>query len=276
MTRHLTFKAALLTAATALVAFENKAGWKRDADGKLVTDDNGDPIYVNGEGKDAPFPATRIASLNGEARTNRERAETAEAALKPFEGLDPVKAKAAIAVAADVEAGKMIETGKLDALKAQLEGQYTSQIEALTTENGGLKETNTGLVRQNAFNSSKFIADRVAMPKDFFLAAIDKQFKVNDAGQMVGYDKDGKEIYSKSDFGKLASVDEALEVIVEAHPQRDVILKAKVGNGSGSDGGGGGSGGSSVMKRDAFNALSPQEQSQVGGKIGKGEMKLVD
>ena len=55
---------------------------KLDDKGNVVLQD-GKPVYVHDDGKevafDAPTTVATISRLNGEARTNRERAEAAEA-----------------------------------------------------------------------------------------------------------------------------------------------------------------------------------------------------
>lgn len=63
--------------------------------------DQGLPIYIHDDGKelahDAPQTVAKIAQLNGEAKTNRERYEKAESSLKAFEGIeDPAAAKKAL------------------------------------------------------------------------------------------------------------------------------------------------------------------------------------
>lgn len=54
---------------------------KLDENGHVVVSD-GKPVYVNDEGKDIAFDVSgtvaTIARLNGEAKSHRERAETAE------------------------------------------------------------------------------------------------------------------------------------------------------------------------------------------------------
>ena len=64
---------------------------KLDDKGIAVIQD-GKPVYVKDDGTDVAFDVTgtlaTIARLNGEAKSNRERAETTELKLKGFDGID--------------------------------------------------------------------------------------------------------------------------------------------------------------------------------------------
>ena len=78
-----------------------------EIDGKTYAQvQDGQPVYVHDDGKESPFDAAgtiaTIRARNAEAKSNRERAETAEAALKTFEGIDD-------AVAVVVEFGQGIK-----------------------------------------------------------------------------------------------------------------------------------------------------------------------
>jgi len=78
---------------------------------------------------------------------------------------------------------------------------------------------------------------------------------------------------SKKNAGEFADPNEALELLVEMHPQKDTILKASGAGGSGNNGGGGARGAGRTMKRDDFLALSPADQSTIAT---KGETQIVD
>ena len=81
---------------------------------------------------------------------------------------------------------------------------------------------------------------------------------------------------SKKNMGEYATPDEALELMVEAHPQKDIILKADVGTGSGNTGGAGSGGASRVIRRSEFDKMAPQQQSQLLAKMRTGEIRLTD
>ncbi|MEV0651309.1 DUF6651 domain-containing protein, partial [Phytomonospora sp. NPDC050363] len=79
-------------------------------------------------------------------------------------------------------------------------------------------------------------------------------------GNVVAYDPSGNKIYSRAKPGELAGFDEALEFLVEQYPQKDHILKASGNTGTGSKQNQF-QAGQKTMKRTAFDALSPVEQS---------------
>jgi len=89
-----------------------------DIEGKtyaIVQD--GNPVYVHDDGKEAPFDASgtvaTIRARNAEAKANRERAEAAEAALKAFDGIDDAKAaRDALATIAKFDQKKLIDAGR--------------------------------------------------------------------------------------------------------------------------------------------------------------------
>lgn len=83
---------------------------KLDENGHVVVSD-GKPVYINDEGKEIAFDVAgtvaTISRLNGEAKSHRERAETAEGALKAFEGIqDPKAALQALETIKNLDAKK--------------------------------------------------------------------------------------------------------------------------------------------------------------------------
>ena len=108
-----------------------------------------------------------------------------------------------------------------------------------------------------------------------FQATFAKNFKVEN-GKVVPYDQTGNKVYSKKNMGEVAGVDEALEIMVDAYPYKDSILKADDQSGSGNEGGGGGRGSGRTIKLADFNKLSPAQQSETAALAGKGEVNIVD
>lgn len=263
-----------ILAAVSLTAFNNNAGWKVDGDGKLVTDDKGNPVYVDSAGKEMSVQSNTISRLNDESRTHRLKAEQAEQRLQAFGDLDPTKAREAIEKMGKIDLSKMVENGELDRVKAEITSQFTEQ---LTAKDAALKEV-TGradsLTRQLAFAGSEFINKRVAVPRDMFEATFGNNFKIED-GKIIPYGKDGNKIMSPTRFGEIATVDEAFEVLVGQHPNKDAILKADAHSGSGSDGSGGNRGSGSTISRADFEKMTPADRAKAAAEVGKGELKIV-
>lgn len=252
-----------------------KAGWKVDADGKLAVDSSGNPVYLKEDGGEQSVDGGTIGRLNGEAKGHRERAEAAETKLKVFEGVDPAKAKLAIETVAKLDTKKLLDAGEVDRVKAEIAAQYSAQLDEATKTNGTLRSQLDDMTLQTAFGRSDFINERVAVPREMFQATFQKNFKIED-GKLIPYDASGNKIYSTARMGEIATVDEALQIIVNNYPHKDAILKAPGSGGSGNGGGGGNRGGGRMIKRGDFEALPPVQQAVVAAQMQKGEVQVVD
>ena len=205
---------------------------KLDANGNVVVE-NGMPVYVHDDGKEIPFDAVaamnKITSLNGEAKTHREAKEAAEANLAKFSGIsDPAKALEALEMMTKIDQKKLIDAGAVDQVKAEITKVFQQQLDEANGKNQQLESQLYDEMIGGRFGGSKFISEKMAIPSEF--------------------------VFSRTKPGELASFDEALESLVESHPQKDYILKA-----SGNSGGGSHQSqhqaGQKTMKRDAFDSL---------------------
>lgn len=263
------------TALASVVAFENKAGWKKKADGSLEVNADGNPIYVTADGQEMVTEAGTVQRFTDEAKQHRIRAEKAEADLLPFKGIDPVKAKEAIEKLGKIDQKTLIDAGEVDRVRAEISNAFTAQIDELKAANGTLAQDRDNLIRSNAFSNSEFIRDRVAVPREMFEKTFGDQFKVED-GKLVPYDRNGNPVMSKKRVGERAEVDEAFEIIVDNYPHKETILKANAGAGSGNGGGGGGRGPGRFVKRADFEKMNPIDQAATAAAMGKGELQVVD
>jgi len=124
-----------------------------------------------------------------------------------------------------------------------------------------------------SFNRSQLISEKVAIPADMMQARFGSSFKVED-GKIVAYDKAGNKLFSRAKPGELADFDEALEMLIDAYPQRDQILKGANHSGSGARPGAGQNGSKRTISRAEFNKLDPTAQRNAS--IGKDAMQIVD
>lgn len=247
---------------------------KLDADGHAVLQD-GKPLYVHDDGKEVPFDApgtvAKISELNGEAKRHREAKEAAEEALKVFEGLDPEASKKALETVKNLNDKKLIDAGEVgkirdEAVKA-VEDKYAPVVKERDALAGKLVEK----IVSNAFAHSKYIADKLVLPPDLAEAAFAKNFKI-EGDNLVGYGREGKQIFSREKPGELAAFDEAMEILVAEYPRRDSILKGTGASGGGSKGGSEG-GGSNTLTRSKFDSLdagAKHAHVKGGGKIVDG------
>lgn len=253
---------------------DTSAGWKLDDNGAIVLKD-GNPVYVDSNGREMVMKHDTIANLNSEAKTLREAKEKAEGKLKDYDGLDAKIAREAIEKLGKIDAKQLIDAGKVDEVKAQIQQQYQGQLDEQTAQNKQLQSRIDDMQVNSVFSQSDFVRNNIAVPRDMFEASFRNSFKVED-GKVVAYDKSGNVLMSKKNIGEIATPDEALHILVESHPQKDVILKADMGSGSGSDGGGGNRGAGRVINRADFTKLAPGKQAEVAAKVRAGEMTLTD
>ncbi|NLS03612.1 hypothetical protein HGP14_09600 [Rhizobium sp. P32RR-XVIII] len=234
------------------------------ADGKTYAEvSDGKPLFIGDDGKeiafDAPGTVATISRLNGEAKGHREGKEAAEAALKVFEGLDATAAKDALAKLKTIDDKKLIDAGEVEKVKAEAIKATEEKYAPIVKENETLKGQLDSEMIGGAFSRSKYATDKLAIPADFVQARFGTNFKRED-GKVVGYDQAGNKLYSKARPGELADFDEALELLVDAYPQKASILK---GNGHSGGGGkpGNGQGGGKTITRAEFNQMTPPDQA---------------
>jgi len=227
---------------------------KLDDEGHVVVQD-GKPVYIMEDGKevayDANYSNTTITRLNNENRDLRKRAEDAETAAKAFEGIeDPAKAIEALQTVANLDQGQLVTAGKVkeiqDAAKAAADSQVKdaakaseARIKLLEQERDGVRDELFSEKIGGAFNRSKFISDRCAIPSDLVQARFGPQFKYEDK-RVVAYDQSGNKIYSRANPGELANFDEAIEMLIDSYPHKEQILKGANNSGGGAEHGSGG------------------------------------
>lgn len=238
--------------------YEDSMKLKIDTNGNAVLQD-GMPVYTHDDGKEAPFDAAgtvaTIRARNAEAKSNRERAEAAEAALKAFEGIDDAEAaRKALATVAKLDQKKLIDAGQVDAAVAAALKPVQDKLDAANQQAATFEAQLHGEIVGGSFARSKYIADKLAIPADMAQAAFGARFKVVD-GKLAATLPDGSTIYSRTHGGQPAQFDEALEILVDAYPHKESILKADNKPGTGAPTNGGNGSGNRSITRSAFDAL---------------------
>lgn len=267
-----------LLACTALRAvalvYENKGGWKTDANGNVEMRD-GNPVYVDANGNEKTMAVNTFSNLIGENRQYRERAQTAEASLKAFEGIDAEKAREALETVSKLDDKQLVDAGRLDDVRSEIEGRYKGQLEEATAARVAAEARADKITLDTAFSTSKFVNERVAIPADMLATAFKDNFKIEN-GNIVPYGTDGKPIYSSSRIGEIATFDEAISSLITSRDDKDKLLVANVNNGSGNNGGGGNRGNSRTMNRSEFGALNPIAKAEFSALVREGKASLVD
>lgn len=254
--------------------------FKFDSNGSIVTQGEGDkklPVFVHPDGREAPFDAdatvATIGRLNGEAKSHREAKEAAEAKLKSFEGIDDGEAaRKALETVKNIKDGELITAGKVqeikDAAAASAKQAVADATRAAEARERELSAQNETLMRDlnshiigGAFAGSKFIGEKLAIPADIAQKFFGDRFKV-EAGKLVPLDAGGNPIFSAVRHGEHADFEEAMQVMVNQYPHKEMILKGSGASGGGAGGNGGHAGGAKTMGRAQFEQLDPAGRAE--------------
>ena len=242
-------------------------------------DDEVKSFYVEHEGKyrldvEDGFKTTgEIDGLVSALNKERDARGKLEKNLKTFDGIeDPVKAVKALETLKNLDQKKLIDTGEVERVKAEVAKAMQSQIDELQTS---LDDKETLLTKEligGRFSRSKFIAEKLLIPPDMAEHRFGSSFKIED-GRVVAHDQHGNKIYSKTNPGEVAGFEEALTSLVDAYAYKDSIFKGSQSSGSGAGSGSAGAGmGAKTMVRTQFEELNDAERMA----FIKGKGKVVD
>lgn len=262
--------------------------FKFDDKGNIVTSGEGAakmPVFIHPDGREAPFDGdqtvTAISRLNGEAKAHREAKEAAETKLKTFEGIeDGPAALAALTTVKNLGSGELKTAAQVQEIKDAATKSAKESVEAatraaaekeraLTEQNATLTSTLNNHIIGGSFASSKFIAEKLAIPADIAQKVFADRMKVEN-GKLVPMDANGNPLFSATRHGEHADFEEAIEVYVSQYPHKDKILKGSGASGGGAQGGAAGAGAGKSMTRQQFDASTPAaraEFAKTGGSI---------
>ena len=237
-------------------------------EGKTYAEVNeqGLPLYIHDDGKevahDAPQTVATISRLNGEAKTNRERYETAETSLKAFEGIDdPTAAKKAMETLKNFDDKKLVDAGEVEKVKAEAIKAVEDKYAPIVQERDAFQSQLHNELIGGGFARSKFIQDNIAVPVDMIQATFGKNFQI-EGGKVVAVGADGQKIYSRARPGEVADFDEALETLVGGYQHKDSILKGNQSGGGGFQNNGGQNSG---LKRGDMTAKDKSDYLKAHG-----------
>ncbi len=243
--------------------------WKTDENGNLVVVD-GNPVVITADGKEEAFSLDSnkqyIESLKAESIGRRKENADLKEQYKGFDGLDATQAREAIEKLGKIDAKVLIDAGKVDEVKAEMQKAYESKLSEEKSRSAQLESNLKQYIVGNEFGKSKFIGEKLNIPVDMVQNTFGKHFTVNEQNRVVAlHDPSNKDsvIYSEANPGEPASFDEALAKFINAYPHKDSILK-----GSGNQGGGTSNSGNapSGIKR---SEMSPSEKATYIQKHGQ-------
>lgn len=233
--------------------------YKKDEDGKLVLDDQGNPVLVDEAGKEVTLPALqqefgdKIANLSKEAGMHRKGKAEAKAELQGWVdlGLSLEEAKELIEKAQTIDLKDLVKAEEVKAKIAAATDQLTKELKTVKAnaetvvkekdaEIANLKGTVHQLVISNSFATDEFFNDKTKtlMPPDVAEMVFGKFFRVEDGKAVCypeGFDPISKEpigaaIYSRERPGEQAGFSEALRLLWEEYPHKDRFLPSTPGD----------------------------------------------
>jgi len=247
----------------------------KDAEGNDITvgvlGASGHPVYEI-EGKeveqDLVYLRGELTKLNAEDAGWRHKYRELEKQHSVFEGIDPVKAKAAMETVANLDDKKLIDAKQVETMKSQWESTFVqnkaasdaafeAEIAKLTSSLDSERNNIKRMLVQRVFTDSKYLENTTFDKlRDAAFMMFGERFVVeqgdNGDYRVVARNPDGTQILSVARPGQAATMDEAMEAIITSHPQKDYILKGSQASGSGAQGGAGGGAKSTYQQLEAL------------------------
>ena len=199
--------------------------------------EDGKPIYVNEDGEETAYDAEELAAkltqANGEITTRRDELKEANDKIATFDGIeDPAAALAALKTVKNLEDKQLVDAGEVEKVKsaavAAVEERHATIIkeryEPLEAERDDYRDRLHREMLGGRFARSKFIDEKMSIPVQMVQATFSNHFTIEN-GEVVARDTAGNQVFSKQNPGEIADFDEALQLIVEASPYREQILK---------------------------------------------------
>lgn len=214
--------------------------------------------------KDKPTDteAKLLREVMGQKRKTEEASAKAvelEAKLKAFEGIDPEAVRGLLAdkAAADAlkvkaEEDRLKQAGDFESLKTRMASEHDKALKLKDDEVSNVKNVINALNKTiheltigSAFSASAYLKEETLLPPNKARRAYEDHFEIKD-GVMNAFDKaqgaaDRTPLVDAR--GKPLPFDEAIKSIIDADPDRDLILRSKSKPGSGTTPGSGKTGG---------------------------------
>jgi hypothetical protein len=230
-------------------------------------------LYVAGDGGKYRLDVSGLEDTSGlKTALQKERdavklakqqhAEAMAAALKPYEGIDPVKTRALLAQFEDADEAALIAQGKdgIEKVIARRMEKHTAAqqklIDKAIEEKEGALEVAQAFMDRVLDNNIRAAATKAGIHPgavDDALLRARLVFSIDDDGNAVQFDDDGETIVLGKDGKTPFSPDEWFEGMKESAPHWFPASSS----GGGATGSRGGAGGGKTMKRAAFDALDP-------------------
>lgn len=238
--------------------------WKTDEESNaLIAGDDGNPVWIYEDGaekgKEAPADFNRmfkkITDVTAESIARKEKIRQYDERYKPLadRGIEDLgtwlgEVDTALDTVKNYSDKDLVDAGEVDKVKQSVIGSYDLKIGALTKDFTGKLDTSQATIEakdasirklliRSAFDRSTFLAEDTVLLPDMAYTYFGDRFGVEETsdGELTGYatDKEGNKLMSLFNPGEIATPDEAIELLVSEHPQKDRMLKMDAsGNGT--------------------------------------------
>lgn len=183
------------------------------------------------------------ARLLKDVMKHKAAAKEAADRAKLFEGIDPERARAALAAQAEAERASLEARGEYDRILEQVRAEGQTQIDAANAAADELRQQladiQTNIERTNvrsAFANSSFVRENLVISGQKVQTLFGDHFDYVE-GELVGYDKPRGESNRTplvGADGKPLPFETALEKVVKADTEWERLAKAKIKPGAGS------------------------------------------
>lgn len=219
--------------------------WKKDSNGNLVLDAEGNPVLILADGTEKGFSVTQnneyIEKLKSESAGRRTENSTLKEQLKAYEGIDATQARDAIEKVKSFSDKDLIDVGKVEEIKAEMTRVHEAKLAEEKAKSDAYRNSMQSFMIGQAFGDSAFIKDSLTIPADMVRTHFGGNFVVNEKNQVVAlHDPNNPSsiMYSDANAGEPASVDEALAKLVQSYAHKESILKSRENKGTGNPAGG--------------------------------------
>lgn len=278
----------------------NKWTIKLDDNEKPILQD-GKILCINPQGAEIELDIDRamakIPALQAENKTHRERNEELEKQVKILEGIDNPNewmesAKKALNTVKNLDDKSLVDAGEVEKIKAATAESFTKTTDELKRSHqekeNGFKESLQSkdaairkLLIQGAFDSSDFIREKTVLVPSIAYSHFSNQFEVTEKDgtfSVIAKYANGEDVFSNIHPGEPADTAEAIQLLIEKHPDRDSILKGEA-SGSGSSGSKSSSGSETYNQKDwllKISSATSKERTELMQKHGSGKINVVD
>ena len=218
--------------------------WVMNGDAIAMKD--GMPIWKYDDGKESPVDfgstLTSIRDLTAESVKRKDKIRDMEGQLQVLDGIENpsewmTKAKEAIKTVQNLSDKQLIDAGEAERMKTSIIEGYEKKLkekdDVISSKDAGIR----GLLVKGAFDGSNFIRESTVLPAGFAYDHFGKNFEVVEedgelravAFRVVNGKKD--RIISGKNPSAYASPEEAIEILINEHPDKDRILKGNPGGG---------------------------------------------